>query len=400
MHSRQPFEARPAASAESSRSGMQQSQQGSFASGFYESSSSEGSSDGENLPQRAHVKGEKRLAAVDNFLSQSPEAIRHQNLASEARYEDRYRTEIRMWGGSNADGVPVDGAEASTFVRGASDRDNPTYFNAMYVQDDRHTFQGIANFQRRPPNDADHSPTDFPVGSGRYDAEVPRGNTQPLPNSEILFNQTVNTVRAFRDAPPLSQQEQTHLNNTGQVYPGELAHFDINNYEGTHIVNVRDRQLIDSFIPQTGRITFTPTERGYGVMSGGDTVKAKHELAARFGKEVRSITIEKKYNEYNELRYNTYFRFETLNPQMQSRDNGRLMINQRIGPYVMTGSRAFNAQVRQFGTFRDATPQEVGTYANQLQQRAGELQGAGRDEEAQSLLRQRETMRAYYNRQQ
>jgi hypothetical protein len=302
------------------------------------------------MQQTASERGERRIQDVARFRVQN---LEQNNNSSYQRYHNRYHTHWVERAEPTSEGEePLDGIEMRTCVRGTSP-DEPCYRNLLLIDGDRHIFQGEANFKRRPLDPIEHSTEEFPKGSGRYDDEVVIRGTEPLANEEILFNQLQRTLSEVQRHP--------------ERFPEEFAHFDLNTYEGLHITNQHDRQLIDTLLPEnTGEKTFSPPDRGYAIIAGGETVKAKFVLAARLGKDISQIRIEKSYDEMGKQKYDITYHFRPRDEQAEHRHDGKIVVNERSGtPYVVNGRDELYAMTRQYGSYRPADQREVQGYIQQ-----------------------------------
>jgi hypothetical protein len=208
----------------------------------------------EKKQSAAKIKGQERMQAADRFRKSDIDVYKN---ASSQNFQRRYKTVIVKEEENEFD--------IKTYVAGT---EKSCYWNCISYNEEnkKWTFYGMDNFKRRPPTYAEEM---YPRGCGKFDEEVQKDNTQPLPHEQIVWNQ----ISVFNQ----KKSVQAHLET----------------YIARDITNEKDRKLIDMFLPNAGSKRFNEGENGYFSILGADTAKAKLNLGILFEKRLSSITLEK-----------------------------------------------------------------------------------------------------------
>jgi hypothetical protein len=244
-----------------------------------------------DLRQTAIEKGQTRIQDAEKFARRSTQEIEKDNQTCVNKYEERYRHELWFKRNDTECNIDID-----TYVKGP-DVASSCYTNSLYFQEDArggydHIFYGDENFKRRLPN--------WPPHYKWADDDIKYEQTKSLPHAHILFNQ----IRAANEY--LAQQSESG---------GWPTKFDLSIYRGEHIVNLSDRKIFDTLLPEeTGEVLFSKGTDEYKAIAGCDTGKAKWMLAAQLGKEISNVRLIKKKKMNNkgklEIRCYTEYYFE------------------------------------------------------------------------------------------
>jgi hypothetical protein len=224
-----------------------------------------------NLRQTAIEKGQTRIQEAEKFARQNDQDISMDNKKCIIIYKERYRHEIDFVRDDIKCYIDI-----KTYVKGAGAIYRPCYTNRLAFCKDAsrndydHVFYGLGNFKRRLP---------YSRAYDKADDDFKYEQTKPLPHVDILFNQ----IRAANEY--LAQQSKS----------GWPTKFDLGVYYGHNIFNPSDQKIFDTLLPEeTGEVLLRKGTDGYKAIAGCDTGNAKWMLAARLGKEISMVMLEKK----------------------------------------------------------------------------------------------------------